>query len=98
MENDQFIALPDLCNYYEMEMSFFSDLSEYGLIEMHIIEETHYLHKDHIVDLEKIIRLRDELDLNLEGIDTVFNLLQKIDHLNSELNLLKNRLSRFDNE
>ncbi|OZV66909.1 chaperone modulator CbpM [Winogradskyella aurantia] len=98
MTNDYLIPLPDLCTQYEMEMSFFINLEEYGLIEFISVEETYFIHKDHIVNLEKILRLHQELNLNLEGIDTVFNLLHKIDILKTELNDVKNRLRRYENE
>lgn len=98
MKDENFIPLPQLCNQYKIEMSFFSDLDEYGLIELHTIEETYYIHKDRIVDIEKIIRLQRELNLNLEGIDTVFNLLNRIEALTFEVNSLKNKLQRFESE
>jgi hypothetical protein len=98
MKDENFIPLPQLCNQYKIEMSFFSDLDEFGLIELQTIEETYYIHKDRIVDIEKIIRLQRELNLNLEGIDTVFNLLSRIEELTMEVNNLRNRLQRFEAE
>jgi hypothetical protein len=43
-------------------------------------------------ELEKIIRLYYELDINLEGIETVIHLLQRINDMQDEITLLKNRL------
>jgi len=79
-------------------MSFFIDLNDYGLIEIYALEETYYVQKEKIIDIEKIIRLHQELHLNLEGIDTVFNLLRRIEDLTSEINSLKNRLHRFEGD
>ena len=40
--------------------------------------------------------MHQELDVNIEGIDVVFNLLQKIDTLQKELTALKNRLNLYE--
>jgi hypothetical protein len=41
--------------------------------------------------------MHQELDVNIEGIDVVFNLLQKIDTLQKELVKVKNRLRFYEN-
>jgi hypothetical protein len=78
-------------------MSFFSSLNEIGLIQITNIEESNYIHQDKINDIEKIIRIHRDLEINIEGIDIAFNLLQKIDELENELNTLKNRLRIYEN-
>jgi len=56
------------------------------------------VHQDTLSDIEKMIRIHRELDLNIEGIDVVFNLLQKVASLKSELNLVRNKLQLYENE
>jgi hypothetical protein len=67
-----------------------------GLIQIEIIEQNQFIHQDQIRDLEKIIRLHNELNVNLEGIDIVFNLLEKERELRNELNTLKNKLRLYE--
>jgi hypothetical protein len=67
-----------------------------GLLEIKTIEETQYIHPDAIYEIEKMIRMHQELDINTEGIDIVFNLLQKIDALQNELVSTKNRLRIYE--
>ncbi|MDN3493928.1 chaperone modulator CbpM [Winogradskyella bathintestinalis] len=98
MKDTHLIPLPNLCTHYQIEMSFFDGLSEYGLIEYISVEKTFCIHQDKIADVEKMIRLHKDLHLNFEGIDTVFNLLEKIDYLQSELNRTNNRLRRFEDD
>ncbi len=81
-----------------MEISFFDELHEEGLISITTLEQTSYLHQDKISDVEKMIRIHQELNINTEGIDAVFNLLQKIDSLQNELNKLHNRLRLYEND
>lgn len=92
MNIENFILLNKLCTHYKVEMSFFSGLNEIGLIEIITIEQSHYIHQDKIYELEKMIRIHHELDVNIEGIDIVFNLLEKIDDLQNELISARNRL------
>jgi hypothetical protein len=79
-------------------MAFFTHLNELGLIEIKTIEETHYLHPDKINAIEKMIRLHHELDINPEGIDAIFHLLDKLEVLENELMALRNKLRRYDFE
>ena len=47
---------------------------------------------DKITDVEKIVRLHHELEINLAGIDAIFQLLQKLNEKENELIQLKNKL------
>ena len=97
MSIEYYIPLTKLCTHYEVEMSFFYNLNEFGLIEITIIEQTQYIHQNKINNLEKMIRIHNELDVNMEGIDIVFNLLKKIEILQTELNSVKNKLDSYEN-
>lgn len=96
MNLEDFIALSNLCQYHEVEMSFFTELGNIGLIEIKQIEACDYLHRDHIAAIEKMIRMHRELNINAEGIDIVFNLLQKVEDLQQELDIVKNRLLIYE--
>jgi hypothetical protein len=96
MNIENLIAIPILCTHYKVELSFFKNLSEMGLLEIKTIEETQYIHPDTIYEIEKMIRMHQELDVNTAGIDVVFNLLQKIDALQNELVSTKNRLRLYE--
>lgn len=93
-----YLPLDQLCIHYEIEMSFFYNLLELDLIEIETIEQVMYLPEDRIGDLEKIIRLNQELHINFEGIDTVLHLLHKIEELQTELTVTKNRLRLYEDE
>jgi hypothetical protein len=97
MNIENLIAIPILCTHYKVELSFFNNLSEMGLLEIKTIEETQYIHPDAIYEIEKMIRMHQELDVNTAGIDVVFNLLQKIEDLQNELISTKNRLRLYEN-
>ncbi len=98
MNKKPLISTLTLCSHYNIEISFVDALNKMGLIEIEIIEQKQFIHQDQISDLERIIRLHNELNVNLEGIDVVFNLLEKERKLRNELNALKNRLRLYESD
>jgi len=96
MNEENFIPVNRLCANYEVERSFFSELDEFGLIEIHQVENTYCISEDGISVVEKIIRIHQDLNINLEGVDAVLNLLEKINDLQEELNSVKNRLRLYE--
>jgi hypothetical protein len=70
MKIENFIPLKTLVTHYKVELSFFSNLSELGLVEIQTVEQVQYIHQDSIYE-EKMIRMHQELDVNIEGIDVV---------------------------
>lgn len=97
MENEDLLPVELLCSHYNIEISFITSLTEFGLLEITTVEETRYLYKTQIKDLEKLIRLHYELDINMEGIDAISHLLRRVDNLHEELTALKNRLRLYEN-
>ena len=97
MSIENLIPINVLCQQYQVNDQFFNSLAGTGLLEIYIIEEVHYIQQDSLNEIEKIMRLHQELELNLEGIDVVLNLLQKISNLQNEMVALKNRLLLYEN-
>ncbi|MCB0533372.1 MAG: chaperone modulator CbpM [Lewinellaceae bacterium] len=96
MKQSNLIELHKLCTYYNVELAFFTNLNDYGLIEIETREAAQFVHQDNLPDLEKMIRLHHELGINFEGIDTIFHLLEKIDLLQEELLDAQNRLQALE--
>lgn len=97
MNTENFIPINTLCQHYKVEINFFHNLNENGLIEIQLVDDIQYIHKDSIYEIEKIVRMHKDLDVNIEGIDIVLNLLQKIDALQTELHKVRNRLLLYEN-
>jgi hypothetical protein len=98
MDLEYFIPVIQLCEQYEVEASFFNQLHQVGLIEIRSVKKNQFIHEDSLIEIEKIIRIHRDLNVNLEGIDVVLNLLKKVDHLQSELLKVQNRLQRYEGE
>ena len=98
MQTDKLISVNDVCINHNIEISFISSLQQNGLLEITTIKETGFIVAEQLQQLEKFIRLYYELDINLEGIDTITHLLQRIKFLQDEIITLKNRLSFYEND
>ncbi|MCC9073753.1 chaperone modulator CbpM [Flavobacterium sp. F-65] len=96
MDNKNLIQIKQFCIYHEIEDSFIAKLDSYGLIEIIVLEEEQYLHPEQLPSIEKMIRLHYELKINLEGIDAITHLLNKIEVLQKNLTTTQNKLRLFE--
>lgn len=78
MQTDDLILAEELCSHYKVELSFISSLQQFGLIEVTSVEEAAYVPQRELQKLEQIARLHYDLDINLEGIDAISHLLDRI--------------------
>lgn len=95
MEADQ-IALVEFCTHYQAEESFVISLNDSGLIDLVVVNEEVYIPETQITKLEKFFRLYYDLNINLEGIETIFYLQKKIEELNQQLVNVTNRLKFYE--
>ena len=49
-------------------------------------------------EIEKLVRLHYDLDINLEGIEAITYLLNRVKNMQAEIILLKNRLSIYEDD
>ena len=96
MQIENLTAVDIFCLHHNIEVSFVNSLQKTGLIEITIINEINYVDAAQLQKLEKIILFYYELDINLEGIETVNNLLQKIYFMQNEIIALRNRLHLYE--
>ena len=96
MQKENLISLDEFCINHNVEIEFISSLQDTGLIEITSIKEAHFIESDQIRLLEKIIRFYYEFDINLEGIETVTNLLDQINEMQEEILALRNRLRLYE--
>ena len=97
MQEEHLIPVVDLCVHHNVELSFIHSLQEYGLIEVTTVEEQIFIPSSQLSGLEKMIHLHHDLDVNVEGIDVIQHLLQRLENAQEEIYRLKARL-RFYGE
>ncbi len=96
MKEQDLIPLGTLCEQYRLELSFFEEMGEIGLIEFTLHKGNKHLRQDTLHQVEKILRIHRELHVNLEGVDVVMNILQRQEQLREELLRVQNRLRRYE--
>ena len=98
METDYLIAIEAFCASHQIEVSFISSLRQTGLIEITTVEETGFIDAGQIQDVEKFVRFHYDLDINIEGIETLSHILKRIEQMQSEMTELRNRLRLYEPE
>lgn len=96
MEPQEFIPIDIFCRQHGVEISFISSLHEFGLIEVTRVNEAECIPVNQLPEAEKILRLHNELEINLQGIDVVTHLLQRLKDMQHEILFLKNRLRFYE--
>lgn len=96
MGEDQLVAVQQICASYNVETTFISTLSQHGLIDVIKIGDNEYIEPDQLTQLEKFVRFHYELDINLEGIETINYLLERLRNMQEEVTALRNRLKLYE--
>lgn len=98
MENEDMIPVHLVCSSHHVELTFIHALHDSGLISIRAFDEVQYVPREELKDLEKMIRLHDELEVNTEGIEVIMELLRKVESLQDMLRSMQNRLHRYEED
>jgi hypothetical protein len=98
MQKEDWIPATQFCTSHNIEISFIRSLQESGLVEMTTIREEAFIPADHLQQLEKIVRLYYDMDINLEGIETITHLLQRMHSMQQEITNLRNQLRFYETD
>jgi len=96
MQTDEMILVNEFCMHHQIEISFVQSLQLSGLIEITQTEETLCVRRDQLPELEKMVRLYYEMDINLEGIETISYLLNRMNQMQEQITHLNNRLQAYE--
>ena len=96
MQTKYLISLETFCQNHNIEISFISSLKDNGMIEIISISDIDFIKVSQVRQLEKIHRFYNDLDINIEGIETINYLLERQNALQQEIISLKNRLRLYE--
>ncbi len=97
MTKEYLIPAAEFCANHQIELSFINSLHEFGLIEVVSIQQTTFLSSEELPKLEQILLFNQELEINLEGVEVIIRLLERVHQIQHEMNILRNRLSIYEN-
>jgi hypothetical protein len=93
--NPDLIIVSEYCLKTQIEPSFVLLLEEVGLIEINVIAGEKYFSSEQLPDLERFSRLYYDLSVNMEGIDVINHLLNKMEVMRQEIIDLKHKLRLY---
>lgn len=92
----ELIPVLKFCESHGIDTAFITALDRNGLVEIIRDGDTLFVHVEKIPRLERILRLHFELHINLEGIEAISHLLERVELLQKENAILRNRLRLFE--
>jgi len=96
MKQDNYIAIADFCNSHNVTSQFVMQLYDLGLVEVIHRQDLHYLPIQQLPKAERIVRLYLDLDINLEGIEVITHLLDRMQDMQDRMIFLQNKLRRYE--
>lgn len=96
METKDLIQLESFCESHQIGVSLLTTLHEFSLIEITYLNAKAYLDIAELPKLEKLLRLHLELNINPEGLDAVFHLLEKMQAMQQEIRRLREKLKIYE--
>lgn len=94
--NTELIIIQEYCTKSQIDFDFVEQLENEGLIELTIVDNEKYIHISQLKALERYTRWHYDLAINVEGIDVIRNLLDKIDEMQQEIQQLKQVMRLMD--
>lgn len=96
MEAQNIISIEDCCVFYHIETTFIQSLENHGLLAIKRVDKSEYLDQDDLSLLEKLMHFHYDMNINMEGMEAITHLLEKVNSMRSEMLQLQNRLSRYE--
>lgn len=93
MEKAEKIPVDQCCIHYQIEASFVEALDEHGLINLSRSGKKVFIGYEQLPDLEKYMHLHYDLEINMEGMEAIRHLLNRMLDLQLEIKRLRNQES-----
>ena len=89
------ITYTECLQIYQVEETFLNQLVSSGLIEIVIEEDDRYIEYDYLQEIEQFVRWHYELEINMEGIEALYHMLQQVQQLQDDVERLRGELSFY---
>lgn len=96
MQSEGLISVREFCGHHHLEITFVQTLEQHGLIQTVTVEQALYVQPAQLPQLEKFVRLHQELAIHADDLDVVNDLLERLEDLQQQVTQLQNRLSFYE--
>ncbi len=90
----EYIFVKDFCSGHNIKEPFIFEFQEYELIALKLIDDQQFIYIEELPNLEKMVRLKQDLKINIDGIEAIHCLLERTQQMSQELQTLRKRLKR----
>lgn len=90
--NQKRILYSECIRIYQVKETFIDSLSELGLIRIYSLEDDKFIEYEDISILEQFVRWHNDMDINPEGIEALYYMLERVKVMQTELEQLRNEL------
>jgi chaperone modulatory protein CbpM len=92
------ISTNEFCTWHQVEYTFISSLREAGLVEITIVNKMEYIPETQLQKLERMVRMHQDLDINIAGIEAITHLLDRFEAIQQDMRTLKNKLRIYEED
>jgi hypothetical protein len=92
MATQKLIAIKEFCVHHQIPADLILQMEQFEMVELVWIKRTGYIPAKSLSGLEQILRIYQDLQINLEGIQAVLHLLDKLEEKEAALQKLRDQL------
>ncbi|MEO6547529.1 MAG: chaperone modulator CbpM [Ferruginibacter sp.] len=96
MQTEPLIQVDTFCVWLGVDFSLITRLQEYGLIEITTKDNNFFIPESRLEDAERLVRLYNDLNINIEGVEVVTYLLEQLKKQQGEITTLQNKLRFYE--
>ena len=96
MEEKVLVNVKEIMIHHQLDETFINQVESYQLVSFVIKNSQKFIIAEEMPRMEKIIRLHYDLEINMEGIEVIKNILDKMEALQDEVRKLQNRLNIYE--
>lgn len=93
MEETYFISVEECCSHYNIETAFIDSLEAHGLLHPTVKDKHRYIEHDYLQKLERFINMHYEMDINMEGMEVITRLLDRLEEMQEEMRRMRGMMS-----
>jgi chaperone modulatory protein CbpM len=93
---EEYTSISDFCASHDISHTFLYELHENGLIQIIRRQEHIYLTLEELPKAEKMLRLHTDLNINMEGVEVIARLLDRLEEMQAKIDRLQHRLYRYE--
>lgn len=96
MANQELIPIELFCATCHVELAVIDAMADNGLLQITVVGTARYIAPEQLGRAERMVRLHDDLGINVEGLDAIEHLLSRMEEMQQQLQDLRNRLRRYE--